>query len=120
MSEPFYRTAVWQKLRAQVLKRDPRCTAPGCTARSVVADHIVQRSKGGPDAMSNLRGMCIPCHNARSWDATRIRGCGADGTPLDPDHWWNGNAVLKNSSEGGERPPWGGSFKVSFPGKSDG
>ena len=94
MSEPFYRTAAWQKLRAQVLRRDPRCTAPGCTARSVVADHIVQRSKGGPDTLSNLRALCIPCHNQRRRGGEpRVKGCDASGAPLDPTHWWNGNPL---------------------------
>ena len=70
MSSPFYRTAAWRRLRAEVLKRDPICRTPGCGRKSVVADHIVQRERGGPDTLANLRGLCTECHNQRrrgSW-----------------------------------------------------
>jgi 5-methylcytosine-specific restriction endonuclease McrA len=57
----FYKTAFWKRLRAACLKRDRKCTTPGCTERAVVADHIVPRSKGGADTLENLRGLCIRC-----------------------------------------------------------
>jgi len=90
MSDPFYRSATWRRLRAEVLRWHPLCDTPGCSARAVVADHIVPRAKGGPDTLGNLRGLCIPCHNQRRHGGEpAVRGCKADGTPLDPRHWWN-------------------------------
>lgn len=39
-----------------------RCTAPGCTARSLEVHHIVYRSLGGSDAPHNLTSLC-PFHH---------------------------------------------------------
>lgn len=50
----------WQELRERVLKRDPICVRCG-QLPSTVADHIIPRSAGGSDAMSNLRGVCRQC-----------------------------------------------------------
>jgi 5-methylcytosine-specific restriction endonuclease McrA len=89
MSDPFYRSDTWRRLRAEVLRRQPTCATPGCAARSVAVDHVVQRAKGGPDALGNLRGLCPPCHNQRRRGGEpRVKGCAPDGTPLDPSHWW--------------------------------
>ncbi|MCG4260413.1 HNH endonuclease [Acetobacter senegalensis] len=90
MSEPFYRTQAWRRLRAACLKRDPVCMVAGCTRRSVVADHITPRSKGGADSLSNLRGLCIQHHNMRrQGNEPWLKGCDASGKPNDPTHWWN-------------------------------
>lgn len=59
VADQRYRTADWRKLRAEVFARDGhRCTAPGCTSRAVIADHIVSPKNGGSDVMSNLRSLC--------------------------------------------------------------
>jgi len=123
MSDPFYRTARWRKLRELVLSRHPFCVTPGCGAVAVVADHLVPRSEGGADSLENLVGRCIPCHNARRGTGEpRLRGCRGDGTPVDPRHWWNAPPTrLKNRSElrrADRRPP---PFAVSSPeGDGDG
>ncbi|WP_119461876.1 HNH endonuclease signature motif containing protein [Rhodospirillaceae bacterium SYSU D60014] len=91
MSDPFYRTPEWKQLRADCIARDPFCRAPGCDRPSSHADHIIPRSKGGPDHLGNLRGLCQSCHNRRTASgngALRVPGCTVDGWPLDPNHAW--------------------------------
>ena len=39
-----------------------RCTAPGCTSRSLEVHHIVYQSRGGSDATGNLTSLC-PFHH---------------------------------------------------------
>jgi 5-methylcytosine-specific restriction endonuclease McrA len=57
----FYKTQVWYDLRALVLKRDKyKCFY--CEGKAVTADHIIPRSKGGPDKASNLVGVCMECN----------------------------------------------------------
>jgi 5-methylcytosine-specific restriction endonuclease McrA len=90
MSDPFYRTETWRRLRAACLRRDPVCTTPGCGAPATEADHITPRAKGGADALWNLRGLCKPCHGQRRRGGEpRARGCDESGQPRDPGHWWN-------------------------------
>lgn len=100
MSDPFYGTAGWRALRAACLQRDPVCASLGCGQPSTHADHIVPRSQGGADSLSNLRGACESCHNRRSASGNaplRAIGCLPDGTPRDPRHPW--------LSEGEATPP---------------
>lgn len=60
-----YSNQNWRAIRQRVLLRDPICKA--CHKQtSSHADHIVPRSRGGSDEMSNLRGLCQVCHNRRS------------------------------------------------------
>jgi 5-methylcytosine-specific restriction endonuclease McrA len=92
MSERFYHTAAWRKLRAAIIARDPICRTPGCGQPSTHADHIKPRRQGGSDDPSNLRGLCSCC-NARvtrqgNRKPLRAPGCNASGTPNDPRHWW--------------------------------
>ena len=90
MSDPYYRTRAWTALRAACLRRDPWCRTPGCRERSTVADHIIERAKGGLDMLSNLRGLCQHHHNQRRQGGEPyLKGARADGTPADPRHWWN-------------------------------
>ena len=64
-------TRSWRRLRALVLDRDAhRCTLPLasgqlCGAFATHVDHVVPRSKGGSDALSNLRAACRPCNLRR-------------------------------------------------------
>jgi 5-methylcytosine-specific restriction protein A len=71
----------WQKLSKIVLARDPLCKiAKLCVTRAIgrngailllpspssVADHIVPKSKGGKDEVSNLQGACKRCHDHKT------------------------------------------------------
>lgn len=75
----------WTKrLRPMVLARDPLCKDPfrsGCNAPSTVADHIIPKQAGGPDAMENLQGLCNDCHNRKiavEQASSFRRGCACD------------------------------------------
>lgn len=58
-------TRRWRKLRAHVLARDLyRCQLGlvGCTVDATHVDHLIPRSKGGKDTMSNLVAACRNCN----------------------------------------------------------
>ena len=57
--------ADWRRLRVVVLHEEPVCQLCHITAASVV-DHIMPRAKGGTDERTNLRGVCGPCHHAKT------------------------------------------------------
>lgn len=97
MSDPYYRTPAWRRLRTAALKRDGYiCTVPGCRAKATHIDHIVSRRSGGPDTLANLRSLCA-MHDGQIKEDSRgkrkndgqayVRGC--DGTGNPPAHWWN-------------------------------
>ncbi|AWV24703.1 MULTISPECIES: HNH endonuclease [Roseomonas] len=102
MTARFYGTAEWKRLRAEVIRRQPVCATPGCGGRSAIADHIVPRRQGGADALSNLRGLCMACHNQRvqAGREPRAKGCHEDGTPRDTRHWWAQEAAENRSGLG--------------------
>jgi len=59
----------WRVVRAAVLARDAyRCQiqGPHCTQIATTADHLVPKSQGGRDMMTNLRAACQPCNSHRS------------------------------------------------------
>jgi 5-methylcytosine-specific restriction enzyme A len=99
MTDPFYRTAMWQVLRNAALARDRhRCVVPGCGAKATHVDHVLSRRRGGADALHNLRSLCAT-HDAQVKerpDGKRgrdgkltVSGCDASGWPIDPNHPWN-------------------------------
>lgn len=68
-SKAFYDSALWQKQRAYILKRDRHlCTEPGCHNVATEVHHIVeltQENVRDPNvslAESNLRSLCHDCH----------------------------------------------------------
>jgi 5-methylcytosine-specific restriction endonuclease McrA len=78
----FYGSRQWRALSAECIRNQPTCTAPGCAEPSTVADHIVQRSRGGSDDLSNLRGLCARHHNQRRRGGEpRAIGCDERGIP---------------------------------------
>ena len=99
MSDPFYQTPEWRRLREDALFRDLyRCAVPGCRTYATRVDHIISRKRGGADHLDNLRCLCAAHDNQIKEDATGKRrrdgklslpGCDANGRPLDPSHWWN-------------------------------
>lgn len=60
----------WQKCRLRALKRDMHlclpCKANGRTTPAAEVDHIIPRSKGGTDDLTNLQSICCECHEAKT------------------------------------------------------
>lgn len=54
-------------VRATLATYGTRChlAGPRCIGRATTADHLVPRSRGGPDALVNLRPACAPCNRQR-------------------------------------------------------
>jgi 5-methylcytosine-specific restriction endonuclease McrA len=84
-----------QRIRARVLRREPRCVsclAKGRVSPAVEVDHIVPLFKGGDDDPhddANRAGLCSACHAAKTaLDlGYRVRPrIGADGYPLPLTH----------------------------------
>lgn len=65
-----YNSREWYALRKQVLVRDSwQCQACGriCVdKREAQVDHIVPKSRGGQDELSNLQTLCIKCHGRKT------------------------------------------------------
>ena len=93
----FYRSQFWRELRGKALQRDRyTCTVPGCRARAKRVDHIETRPRVPYpttfDVLGNLRSLCSVHDNqvkegpsgARAQSRFIVRGCDADGWPLDP------------------------------------
>lgn len=66
----------WEKLRAQILKRDGYvCVCDDCKREGIVrpathVDHRTPKAQGGTDDPSNLQSMNVKCHmrkTAREW-----------------------------------------------------
>ncbi len=70
------------------------CAEEGYTRAATELDHVVPH-KGDKAlfwSLENLQGLCRYHHRvikARMERGDPRRGCGIDGTPLDPDHPWN-------------------------------
>ena len=79
----------WMKIRARILDRDPvcvRCLESNVTSLSVVVDHIKPLEHGGTDDDTNLRGLCLDCHDAvtrTQFGYRERRAFGPDGLPVD-------------------------------------
>ena len=92
----LYKTARWQKLRAEQLQREPHCrmcAVGGYGSVATVCDHIerhggdVIRFWAGP-----FQSLCAPCHNRSKQRHEHLgfsTAIGADGWPLDPQHYAN-------------------------------
>lgn len=95
MSGPY--TYRWQKASATYISRNPYCVmckARGVDALATVVDHIVPH-KGRMDlfwdSRKNWQGLCKACHDGAKKaqeNSGRVRGCDADGVPLDSGHEW--------------------------------
>jgi 5-methylcytosine-specific restriction enzyme A len=86
----------WQNYRRRFLRENPACRLchlAGRLTRATVVDHI-QPHKGDFTlfwARSNHQALCRTCHDGtkRQLEASGIlRGCDANGLPLDPQHHW--------------------------------
>jgi 5-methylcytosine-specific restriction enzyme A len=96
----FYNSAIWKKLRAAKLRRDPLCEM--CLPLRITAartvDHIRSIKSGGSATdWENLQSLCLSCHSTKTnyieiqgKDRVRIKGVDPKtGLPADPGHWWN-------------------------------
>jgi hypothetical protein len=98
---PFYNTTAWKRLRKVKLLRNPLCEDCRKPARDV--DHVKSINAGGDAlALENLRSLCHECHSRKTLyidrmkkDRVPVTGCNPDGTPLDPEHWWNDKKSLR-------------------------
>lgn len=85
----------WQRRRAAQLRKHPACKFcqdfEGRLVPATVADHITPH-RGDPVLFAGpLQSLCATCHNSRKQQLERtgaMRGCDADGMPLDPNHPW--------------------------------
>lgn len=59
--DPYYETPEWRLLRRQTLQRDHHACRY-CGDRAQQADHVIPRSKGGPDHLNNLVACCRHCN----------------------------------------------------------
>lgn len=60
----------WEKLRKLVIRRDKglcqECLRNGRTAAGKDVDHIVPKSQGGTNKLTNLELLCRPCHKVKT------------------------------------------------------
>ena len=107
-ADPFYQSAAWRVLRLKALKRDGhRCVVCHCDVSGKGqsrVDHIKPRRTHPQLALElgNLRTLCADhdnqSHREKGTGAADreerfvIRGCDAQGYPLDPNHPWNASA----------------------------
>ncbi len=95
-----YNTAAWQRLRAAKLAADPLCEycPQGSITPATQVDHRKAIKDGGdPWAWDNLASACQSCHSRKTMhvdvlgkERVPVRGCDANGMPLDREHAWNG------------------------------
>lgn len=83
-----------QERRKRYFREHPlcvHCQAEGLVRRATELDHIIPLFKGGADDESNVQGLCVEHHLAKTRKDMGFRDGGADasGMPTDPDHHWN-------------------------------
>lgn len=123
----FYKSEKWKHLRAAALKRSNcKCEVPGCGNVGKVVDHVVARRAGGRDVLDNLRVLCRDHDNQvkedqdgnrRSDGRLVVRGCDANGFPLDPNHEWNSGRGDRSSGPDGAGDRLGHDSAVSSDGQ---
>ena len=86
----------WRKARIQYLAANPLCVMcdeEGKTSPATEVDHI-RKHNGDPVLfwdVHNWQGLCAYHHRsvkAQMERSGRVHGCRADGTPIDPNHFW--------------------------------
>lgn len=92
----WYWAASWRARRDAQLARSPLCELCqqcGLVVAATVANHRIPH-KGDWSLFAdddNLQSVCRTCHDGavRSYEATgKMRGCDANGMPLDPNDPW--------------------------------
>ena len=82
----------WRKLRAVVLAQEPLCRRCNAEGKTKAAEHLHHVDGNVSNlARDNLEPLCAAHHNAIDafGRVGRVKGAGADGTPLDPGHPWH-------------------------------
>jgi 5-methylcytosine-specific restriction enzyme A len=73
LADPFYLSSAWRALIADIKRqRGNRCQHPGCNTGHmvIIGDHIIARRDGGADLDPlNIRLLCLPHHNSRTFGA---------------------------------------------------
>jgi len=55
--------AAWQRLSSKIRAARPWCEMCGTSQARLTVDHIVPQSLGGDNSATNLRVLCLDCHN---------------------------------------------------------
>ena len=103
----YYQSSHWKALKKACHERDGwKCVVPGCTSprgKGLTCDHIETRPNVSyptpADVLPNTRTLC-DFHDRqikekadgerRKGGVATVKGCDADGWPLDPNHSWRG------------------------------
>ena len=96
MSDSWYHTAQWRRLRRVVLNEEPLCRFCQQAGRITPADTVDHIKPHGGDwelfvRRDNLQALCKQCHSAQKQMAEihgHSQGCDEDGMPLDERHPW--------------------------------
>ena len=99
----FYCSRVWLQFRALHLRAEPlcrRCKEVQHLVPATHVDHVVALVQGGaPLDEDNVQSLCQPCHAQKTrveeqlGQPRRVKGCDANGVPLDPAHHWHDTAA---------------------------
>ena len=98
MTGRLYDKRTWRRRSRQFLAAHPlcrMCEQQGRVTLATVVDHIVPHRGDEElfwDEANNWQGLCATDHSAAKQaqeKSGRLRGCDADGRPLDPNHPWN-------------------------------
>lgn len=72
--------------RKNVLRRDGfRCQYCG-SSHAITIDHVLPKSRGGPDTWENLVAACIPCNNKKGSRTPEEAGLKLRNKPYRPSH----------------------------------
>lgn len=87
--------ARWRAARAAQLQREPLCRMCADMGRTKAADTVdhIRPHKGDTVLFwdsTNWQSLCRNCHDSTKAQLERgtLRGCDANGVPLDPGHHW--------------------------------
>lgn len=94
-------TRAWRKARREHLAANPWCELCAEANRRTRANTVDHKEphRGDPVLFwdqNNWQSLCATCHNSVKQSAEHrglLKGCGADGIPLDAGHHWNGSAA---------------------------